>query len=404
MKYVVTGSRGFLGTHVRYRLALDPVAQVTCVHHDDDQAIWEQAVAGADAVIHCAGVNRAAPEVLVEANIDVAARLIAALDSASAGATAGGGAAAGGAARPVIVYASSTYADQDHPGSSTAYAQGKRRAGEILREWGERRSARVLEIRFPGLFGEHGRPDYNSFVATFAHRVATGQPLTIADDRELPLLYVQDAVSLLLSACRRSSSESSTDRTAPAEPILRPAAPTYAISAIARRLRDYVAAYSEGQIPNLPSAFDVRLFNTLRAAMWPQSYPFRPTLHTDPRGSLCETIRVHGGVGQTFASITNPGHVRGNHVHFEKIERFHVVSGQAVIRLRRMLTQEVLEFAVDGTHPQILDMPTFWVHSIENVGTDPLVTVFWSNALLDDAHPDTYPLPVSPRELPVDLS
>lgn len=412
VRYVVTGGRGFLGTHLRYRLALDPRAHVTCLGHDDADSAWREGLAGADVVLHCAGVNRADDDTLVAANVGVAQRLTAILDEL------------GG--RPIVAYAGSTYADASHPGSSGPYAAGKRRAGEHLRDWGARTGARVVELRLPGLFGEHGRPDYNSFVATFADGIARGEPPTVSNDRELPLLYVQDAVTELLRAAdpgyawppRAGSgfagsdsptSDSPISETPTSDPqespagLVWPDAPSYAISDVANRLGAFYEVYAGGEIPWLPTQFDVRLFNTLRAAMWPDGYPFRPTRHTDPRGSLVETVRVHGGGGQTFVSLTNPGFVRGNHVHFEKIERFHVISGHAVIRLRRMLTDEVLEFVVDGEDPQVFDMPTFWSHSIENIGTQPLVTAFWSDALLDVANPDTYPLPVSPDEAPVDL-
>ena len=394
VRYAVTGARGFLGTHLRYRLALDPHAHVTCLGHEDSDAAWRDGLAGADVVLHCAGVNRAEDDALVAANVGVAQRLSTTLDTLGA--------------RPTIVYAGSTYADEGHPGSGGAYAQGKRRAGEHLRALGTDTGARVVELRLPGLFGEHGRPDYNSFVATFADRIARGQPPTVSNDRELPLLYVQDAVTQMLRAADPGYAwppgASSAAGSAEVSDLVWPQAPSYAISDVARRLGAFYDVYATGEIPDLPTRFDVRLFNTLRAAMWPGGYPFRPTRHTDPRGSLVETVRVHGGGGQTFVSLTNPGFVRGNHVHFEKIERFHVISGRAVIRLRQMLTDKVLEFVVDGESPQVLDMPTFWSHSIENIGTGPLVTAFWSDALLDEANPDTYPLPVSPAEGPIDLA
>ena len=62
-----------------------------------------------------------------------------------------------------------------------------------------------------------------------------------------------------------------------------------------------------------------------------------------------------------------------------KIERFVVVSGQATIALRRMFTDEVVEFAVDGARPSAVDMPVGWVHNITNTGDDVLVTQFWSH-------------------------
>jgi len=92
-----------------------------------------------------------------------------------------------------------------------------------------------------------------------------------------------------------------------------------------------------------------------------------------------------------FYSTTNPGFTRGQHWHRHKVERFLVVSGQGEIRLRKLFTDEVLTFPVSGAEPAIVDMPTFWVHSITNTGTEPLVTLFFADELYDPGSPDTYP-------------
>lgn len=385
MRYVVTGAAGFLGWHSRARLALEPEAAVTALARPQwSPAELERAVAGLgpqDAIVHIAGVNRGPAHELEEGNATLADDLVRALQARGVA--------------PRLVFAGSNYADEGHPGRDTPYGRGKRAAGELLRAWGERAGAPVTEFRFPGLFGEHGRPDYNSFVATFAHRIATGGHPEVVGDRELPLIHVQDAVAMMLQAAGSAAPA--------AQRLVHPAGRPALISAVARRLRELHDCYAPtGDIPHLRDAFDVQLFNTLRAAMWPAAYPFRPTAHRDERGVLVETVRVHpgraevsdGGGGQAFVSVTDPGHVRGNHVHLTKIERFQVICGTGVIRLRRLLTPDVLEFAVHGDHPAVIDMPTLWTHSIENVGDEPLVTAFWTHELLDPEHPDTYPMGV----------
>ena len=46
--------------------------------------------------------------------------------------------------------------------------------------------------------------------------------------------------------------------------------------------------------------------------------------------------------------------------------------------------------------PAVVDMPTMWAHNITNIGTDELLTVFWSNDIFDPRRPDTYPEKVTP--------
>lgn len=372
MKIVVTGAAGFLGWHTRVRLAT--LSGVTTRPVDRTAfagRALEEAVADADVVLHLAGINRAAndePAAVREGNLALAERLEAALTATRS--------------RARVVFAGSAQADRRGE-QETPYGVGKRLAAEHLLGYAERAGAEYVEVRLPNLYGEHGRPDYNSFVATFAHRIARGEEPSVTGDREIPLLHVQDAVADLIAAAVEPAPP----------PLLRPdAAVPLRISAVAEKLASFDAVYAGGQIPALHDPVDVRLFNTLRAARWDAGLRTVPlTRHEDPRGAFVEVLRQHGGPGQSSFSTTVPGVTRGDHFHFRKIERFVVVAGSGVIRLRRMLTDEVVEIPVTGTAPTAVDMPTLWTHSISNIGDAEMLTLFWINELYDPADADTHP-------------
>ena len=91
-----------------------------------------------------------------------------------------------------------------------------------------------------------------------------------------------------------------------------------------------------------------------------------------------------------FMSTTLPGQKRGEHYHLHKVERFFVVKGEAEIELRRLLHDEVVTFQLSGAKPSFVDMPTLWVHNIRNVGEGELITMFWSDQLLDMDNPDQF--------------
>jgi len=368
VRVVVTGADGFLGWHTRVRLrALGGFDVVPVNRGALARNSLEQTVGDADLVLHLAGINRASVEDLELGNLDLAERLVRALESSGS--------------RAAVVYA-----DSIQSGSDTPYGRGKRRAGEALQAWGQASGANVAVARLPNLFGEHGRPHYNSFVATFASNVAAGGTPQVEVDRLVPLMHVQDAVSAMIAA-----------GVAGTEGLLEPSGSPLMVSDVLDKLLEYFAVYRAGDIPALYDDIDLALFNTLRAAMFPAAYPFRPTPRSDERGTLVESVRVHGGQGQTFVSSTHPGFVRGEHFHLRKVERFQVLSGRGVIRLRRMLTDEVVDFEVTGDEPSVVDMPTMWAHSIKNVGTEELVTLFWAHELFDPEAPDTYPEPVMIR-------
>jgi UDP-2-acetamido-2,6-beta-L-arabino-hexul-4-ose reductase len=237
----------------------------------------------------------------------------------------------------------------------------------------------VVDLRLPNIFGEHGRPGYNSFVATFCDSLARGEQPAVLNDVEVPLRHVQDVADDLIGALALASSES---RTLPAR--------GETVSDVLARLVGFHDLYRTGEVPDLRDPFDLALFNTYRSYCFPSHYPIHPPLMSDPRGDLFECLRLHGGQAQVFCSSTNPGHTRGNHYHRRKLERFQVLRGEAVIALRRLFTNEIVEFEVSGDQPSIVDMPTLWVHNIRNVGQGELLTLFWTADLLDRANPDTF--------------
>ena len=363
MRIVITGGFGFLGWHTACRMramgGIDGVRIGRREFNDPDR--FAAALEGADAVLHLAGINRAVTDEEVEhGNVVLARTLATALTRLE---------------RPVdVVYANSVQAEMDN-----AYGRGKAAASAELMGAVSACGGHFADVLLPNLFGEHGRPTYNSFVATFAHEVAAGRRPTVTVDREVPLLHAQDAARELLAGIGHTER-----RTLEAE--------SRGVSEVLALLDEAHELYStRGEIPPLPGRFEVNLFNTYRAAAFPAQWPLSPKVHSDNRGELFETVRAHGGTGQAFVSTTKPGQMRGDHYHLHKIERFFVVKGEAEIRLRRLLHDDVVTFRLTGDTPSFVDMPTLWVHNIRNVGNTELVTMFWADQLLDSKNPDQYP-------------
>jgi UDP-2-acetamido-2,6-beta-L-arabino-hexul-4-ose reductase len=275
---------------------------------------------------------------------------------------------------PAIVYANSIQA-----GTGTPFGESKQAAAEHLTEWGRRVGAPVADVRLPNLFGEHGRPQYNSVVATFCHTLARGGEPQLLVDRELPLLHVQDALDKMLELLEQRASG-----------VFHPAGWPMTVSALLTQLKGVRDLYQTGEIPDTSNRLDRALFNTYRSFCFPERYPIYPPVRSDERGGLVESIRSHGGRSQVFSSTTHAGITRGDHFHLRKVERFLVLNGSAVITLRRLFYDGVVRFEVSGEHPALIDMPTMWAHAITNTGSGELTTLFWSDEIFDSSHPDTY--------------
>ncbi|MET8279608.1 NAD-dependent epimerase/dehydratase family protein [Micromonospora sp. NPDC005174] len=370
LRLAVTGAGGFLGWHVRVLLrALGWPEPVVLTRADlTDPGVVAAKVAGVDRVLHLAGVNRGEPADVAAGNVQLAAQLAEGLKRC-----------ANPPAR--VVYANSVQA-----GNGTPYGDAKATAARVLAATG----IEVDDVLLPNLYGEHGRPYYNSAVATFCRVLAEGGRPEVHADRELSLVHVTDAAARLIGVPAGGSWD-------PAMPPVR-----IGVQALASLLTGMAATYRTGEFPSLVSRHDVRLFNTYRSHCFPAHYPLALPRRADARGELVETVKAHGGAGQTFCSTTRPGITRGEHFHLAKVERFVVLRGSAEISLRRVDDTEVLRFPVSGDEPVLVDMPTMWVHKLVNTGSDDLVTMFWTNELFDPDRPDTWPEPVeATRTAPV---
>ena len=367
MKVVVTGCDGFLGWHTRVRLDATTDHVVIPV----GRAQWADLVRlcdDSDALIHCAGVNRGAPDVVEDDNVRLAEAVADVMRRPR------------GPKRVV-------YANSIHASSASPYGRGKQRAGDLLRQTAAQTGGDFVDVVLPNLFGEHGKPNYNSFVATFVRDVIQHRPPELVD-RTMHLLHVQSAAQSLI------------DGVASDQRRFSPAGVEISVRDVLDKLRTLWTAYAAGDLPSLEDPLELDLFNTLRAALFPWHYPVALIVHADRRGRLVETVRSRGGQGQTFLSSTRPGVTRGEHYHLHKVERFVVVAGRARIRVRRLFHGEIATFDVDGSQPVVVDMPTMWAHDITNTGEDELITMFWTNAIFDPGAPDTFPAAVIPGESP----
>ena len=61
-----------------------------------------------------------------------------------------------------------------------------------------------------------------------------------------------------------------------------------------------------------------------------------------------------------------------------------------MIRFRSILGFEVLEYRVSGTDFKVVDIPPGLTHSIENVGSNELIVLFWASEIFSPQQPDTY--------------
>lgn len=363
IKVAITGGDGFLGTHMRFFLyEKKDEYEVVLVDKNDfeDEGSLVSKLDGSSAVLHFAGLNRGDEEEIYKTNTGLTKKILNTCDKLDI--------------KPKVLFVSSTHNTRD-----TAYGRSKRDSEKMISEWGKTNGVATSSVVSTNIFGEFGKPNYNSFVSTFCFNIASGIESEVNKDVVVNLVYVREVCEFFYNLISKDVLEESYTLRGEAVKIID----------VYNKLLQFKNEYYSGIIPKIESKFDLNLFNTFRSYLYPKHFPVSLDLKTDNRGSFVEVVKERSG-GQSSFSTTHPGIIRGNHYHTRKIERFCVISGEASIKLRKIFTNEVIEYRVSGDKPVYVDMPTFYTHSIENTGSTELLTVFWINEFFDPSDPDTF--------------
>ena len=488
---LITGSSGFIGRSLAIELARR--ADVVLLRHDIDNTRDElhAALALADVVYHLAGVNRPQdPQEFETGNAGLTQEICQHLIETRRA--------------PKLILSSSTQAALDNP-----YGVSKRRAEDEVYAYAAATGAEVAVYRLPNVFGMGCRPNYNSAVATFCHNIAHDLPVQVSDPaREMELVYIDDVVEALLEdvvcgqlsvvgdcgaepmhsaqaqqttdelsvvSCQLSVKEElppdaqaqrTTDNgqrttlhkhsaeapqtTDNRQPTTLPA-PTYRVTLgrIVGMLESFKRSRTDLQVPDQADGFSKKLYATYLSYLPPDQFSYPLKMNVDARGSFTEFIKTPER-GQVSINISKPHITKGNHWHHTKNEKFLVVAGRGVIRLRKAGGREelsvvgcqlsaeddcngradrprsadlspaarganaqadssrclqttdnrqpttdnrpstgILEYHVSGEKLEVVDIPPGYTHNIENLGDTDMVTVMWANEALDLARPDT---------------
>jgi UDP-2-acetamido-2,6-beta-L-arabino-hexul-4-ose reductase len=363
----ITGQSGFIGTHLYNYLGLQK-DEVIRIPFQDDYFTTEnrlnEFVRKTDVIVHLAALNRHNdPKTIYDTNIALTKKLINACENTGS--------------KPHILFSSSTQEERDN-----SFGKSKRECREMLASWAEKNKAVFTGLVIPNVFGPFGNPFYNSVVATFAHQLTHNEEPRIDVDAQLKLIYIGDLVKTIYKTICNKLSDNE---------FRVPFTNEIKVSEILSLLKSFKTLYCDNCIfPDLNDMFERNLFNTFLCYMNIENqFPVKLKQSTDERGSFVEAIKLNSG-GQVSFSTTRSGITRGNHFHTRKAERFAVIKGKALIQLRRIGTDKVLNFKLDGREPAYVDMPVWYTHNITNTGSDDLYTMFWSNELFNPEDPDTF--------------
>ena len=362
MNILVTGANGFIGKNLCATLEATEDYKVLKVTKDTSKENLSTYLKECDFVFHLAGVNRPNSEnEYIEGNVDFTRNILNELKERNI----------------PIVFTSSIQADRNN-----AYGKSKLIAEKNLLEHSNSGSP-VYIYRLKNIFGKWSKPNYNSVVATFCHNISRDIPIVINDDNyEVDLCYIDDVIKEFLNALKGHP-------TLQGNYCIVPKSQSITLRELANTLYNFRNTRDNLAVENMSDRLTHDLYSTYLSFLPENQFNYYLKMNKDHRGSFTEFIKTKDR-GQVSINISRPGIIKGNHWHHSKNEKFLVVSGHGIIRFRKIGEGKIIEYNVSDKKMEVIDIPTGYVHNIENTGKNDLVTVMWANEVFNSDRPDTY--------------
>lgn len=394
MKVLITGAAGFVGKNLTEALKnirdgkdrTHPelsIEEVYLYDIDTPESVLDKACSDCDFVFNLAGVNRPQnPEEFMQGNFGFASKLLDTLKKHNNNC-------------PVMI--SSSIQATCIGRYNSDYGRSKKAGEDLIFTYGEKTGAKVLVYRFPNLFGKWCRPNYNSAVATFCNNIANDLPIVVNDPAvELELLYIDDLVDEMLLALSGKEHRCEFDgiNTVLCEDGRYCAAPIthkVTLGEIVSLLNSFNNQPKTLIMPQIAEgSFAKKLYSTYLSYLPKEKVSFPLDMKCDARGSFTELLKTEN-CGQFSVNVSLPGITKGQHWHNTKWEFFIVVSGHGLIQMRKIGSDEVLNFEVSGDKIEAVHMLPGYTHNIINLSSDEnLVTLMWANERFDPTKPDTF--------------
>jgi UDP-2-acetamido-2,6-beta-L-arabino-hexul-4-ose reductase len=384
MKILITGAKGFVGRNLVENLknirdgkdrVHDIPADLEIMEYDIENSLEEldSFCEKADFVFNLAGVNRPKNnEEFMEGNFGFASTLLEKLKKYNNNC-------------PVML-SSSIQASLTGRYAGSEYGKSKLAGEELFKEYSKDTGAKVLIYRFPNLFGKWCRPNYNSVIATFCNNIANALPIQVNDrNTELSLVYIDDLIEELLNAIIGKENRDENGYCFVKE------VHEVTLGEIADLLYEFKESRKNLYIPDMTEgSFEKKLYSTYLSYLAPDNFAYKLKMNVDNRGSFTEIVKSLDR-GQVSINISKPGITKGQHWHNTKTEKFIVVAGTGVIQLRKIGSDEIVEYKVSGEEITVVDMIPGYTHNIINLSeTENLVTIMWCNECFDPNRPDTF--------------
>lgn len=359
MNILVTGSKGFIGKHICFKLNLlkQNVFEFD-IDNSDEQLI--EFVKKCDFIIHLAGINRPLnKEEFYNGNTNFTYKLVELINQYNQ--------------EVPIIMSSSIQATLDNDyGKSKLYAENY-----ILDHVNNAYIYRLYNV-----FGKWCKPNYNSVVATFCYNIANNLDIKINNPNTIVTYnYIDDIVEefidiILKNKIAKNKQINYVD--------IKYDCSLFHLSELLYYFKKEIQ--SDNHLPIINNEFEYKLFKTFCSYLTEDNnlnYAF------DERGSF-EELYKSNKYGQISENIAFPNIIKGMHYHKYKKEIFYPIIGKSKIVQQSLDHQDTIIDIIDDNNKRMVEMKTNYLHSIENIDNKKTYTLMWISEIYNEKSPDTY--------------
>lgn len=328
LKIGITGKNGFIATHIKLFFHKNNRVEVIGADHATFDSIDEldQFVASSDIIIHLAGMNRGNGRQIKETNILLTKKLIDSFKRKNV--------------TPHVIFASSTQVSLDND-----YGASKRESANLLKDWSSTFSAKFTNLLIPNVYGEWGKPFYNSVVATFIYQIANKQEAVIHKDNSVEFIYVQDLVSMIYEII---NSKRFGDIDIKGK--------SYLISDILKTIQSFK---HKDPLSKYNCEMEMNLSGIYQACLFPDDLPRNIHKSIDEIFESVESTDIYI-VEEVILSNKNGS--LDNHIDCNKHYKIILMSGELIMRVNRLDSLDNIELILNENGKNYIELPKF--HSI----------------------------------------
>lgn len=263
----------------------------------------------------------------------------------------------------------------------TDYGFSKKKAEEILLEASLKSKIDLKILRLPNVYGKWCKPNYNSFITTIFYNVPRSIKLKkIELKNKIKLIHIDKVTNYLLKLAYKNTKKKIID--------LKPEK-IITIRELINKIHKIWVCHKSGYLFNFSSDFEKNLFSTFLTYLPYKNFYRSIRKFEDKRGLFSEILKSNN-FGQISIFTINPGQIRGQHYHNIKNEKFILLSGKIVFRMKNLQNNKViLKKIEDKIITEIISVPG-WMHELKNVGKSKAIILLWTNEIYDKKNPDTH--------------